>query len=57
MLNSLFALLKELVQEREKAREGKDFAESDELRKRIKEEGYEVVDTSAGPALKKILAS
>jgi len=49
--------VKELVQEREKAREGKDFARSDELRKRIKEEGYEVVDTTAGPALKKILTS
>ena len=49
--------VKELVQEREKAREKKDFARSDKLRKRIKEEGYEVVDTNTGQALKKILAS
>ena len=47
--------VRELVQEREKAREGKDFARPDELRKRIKEEGYEVVDTKNGPKLKRIL--
>ena len=47
--------VRKLVKEREKAREKKDFKESDNLRSLIKEKGYEVVDTEKGPRLKKIL--
>jgi len=46
--------VQKLVQEREKAREEKDFARSDELREQIKNLGYEVEDTLYGPLVKKI---
>ena len=46
--------VQKLVQEREKAREEKDFARSDELREQIKNLGYEVEDTIYGPLIKKI---
>lgn len=45
----------ELVKQREKAREEKDFAKSDEIRKQIADKGFEVVDTDQGPKLKKII--
>lgn len=45
----------ELVKQRKKAREDKDFAKSDQLRKQIAEKGFEVVDTDQGPKLKKII--
>lgn len=45
----------ELVDQRQKAREEKDFAKSDEIRKQIAEKGFEVVDTESGPKLKKII--
>lgn len=41
-----------LVQEREKARSEKDFEKSDQLRKKIKELGFEVEDTPQGPQVK-----
>lgn len=47
--------VKDLVEQREKARLTKDFAKSDELRKQIAEAGFEVVDEAAGPKLKKII--
>lgn len=40
-----------LVDEREEARKVKDFARSDELRRRIAEKGFAVNDTPDGPAL------
>jgi len=43
-----------LVQQREEYRKQKKFKESDELRKKIKEGGWEVLDTSTGPKIKKI---
>lgn len=43
----------DLVQTREIARAQKDWAASDELREKIKQEGYEVKDTSDGPIVKK----
>lgn len=46
--------VQKLVQEREKAREKKDFTRSDELREQIKNLGYEVEDTAYGPLVKKI---
>ena len=46
--------VQKLVQEREKAREKKDFARSDELREQIKNLGYEVEDTIYGPLVRKI---
>jgi cysteinyl-tRNA synthetase len=44
-----------LLAEREKARQSKDFARSDEIRKQIADKGFEVVDTDTGPKLKKII--
>ncbi|OGY27898.1 MAG: cysteine--tRNA ligase [Candidatus Woykebacteria bacterium RBG_19FT_COMBO_43_10] len=49
--------VKELVQEREKARKDNDFKTADKIRTQIKSKGYEVVDTEKGPKLKKILRS
>jgi cysteinyl-tRNA synthetase len=43
-----------LVDAREEARAGKDWAKSDELRDKIKEAGFEVADTPDGPLLKRI---
>lgn len=43
-----------LVEEREQARNNKDWGESDTLREQIKELGYEVKDTENGPRVSKI---
>lgn len=45
--------IQELVEERERAREQKDFERSDELRQKIKKEGYTIEDTDKGPQLSK----
>ena len=45
--------VKELVKQREKAREDKDFVKSDELRQKIEDAGYEVKDTSGGTSVNK----
>ncbi|MAZ67652.1 cysteine--tRNA ligase [bacterium] len=45
--------IQKLVEEREKAREQKDFERSDELRQKIKKEGYTIEDTDKGPQLSK----
>ncbi|HSX57971.1 MAG TPA: cysteine--tRNA ligase [Candidatus Saccharimonadales bacterium] len=47
--------IESLVKEREAARIAKDWAKSDELRGKIAEKGFEVVDEDAGPRLKKII--
>jgi cysteinyl-tRNA synthetase len=44
--------IKKLVEKREKARENKDWAEADELRKQIERKGYQVEDTPEGPQIK-----
>jgi len=46
--------VQKLVDHREKVRRNKDFNKSDELRDEIKKLGYEVLDTSIGPKLKKL---
>ena len=46
--------IKELIEERKKARENKDWNKSDELRDIIKEKGYEIKDTKDGMEVKKI---
>jgi len=46
--------VEKLVSEREKARKDKNWALSDELRKKITEKGYVVSDTPQGPVVKKI---
>jgi cysteinyl-tRNA synthetase len=38
-----------LVQERQAARESRDFARADDLRDRIRALGWEVTDTAGGP--------
>ena len=43
--------VQKLIEEREEARAAKDFNRSDELRDKIKEQGYTVTDTDSGPAL------
>lgn len=46
--------IKVLAEEREKARQQKDWQKADQLRQRIKELGYKVEDTAEGPIIKKI---
>jgi cysteinyl-tRNA synthetase len=46
--------VEKLVEERQKARQDKNWAMSDELRKKIMEKGYIVSDTPGGPVIKKI---
>jgi len=46
--------IKKLVEERELARQNKDFKKSDELREKINSLGYEVKDSSSGPKISKI---
>ncbi len=43
-----------IAMEREKARKGRDFTRSDELRKRLIEFGFEVIDTKNGPRIRPI---
>jgi cysteinyl-tRNA synthetase len=45
--------VQKLVEEREKAREEKDWEKADELRKKINKEGYSVSDTKEGMTVKK----
>lgn len=46
--------VKILLKEREEARNKKDFAKSDEIRKQILDLGYEILDTKQGAKAKKI---
>ncbi|MDO8620122.1 MAG: cysteine--tRNA ligase [bacterium] len=43
-----------LIEERENAREAKNYKESDRLRDLIQSEGYEILDTEAGATIRKI---
>ena len=45
--------IKKLVEEREKARNEKDFAKSDDIREKIRKMGWEVQDTSKGARVRK----
>jgi cysteinyl-tRNA synthetase len=45
--------VQKLLTERNHAKQKKDFAKSDEIRKQIEDLGYEVMDTSEGQKLKK----
>ena len=44
----------ELLEQRQKARKEKNWAESDRLRDEIKSQGYEILDTREGARAKKI---
>ena len=44
--------VRELVEERTRARQARDYAAADALRKRIRSAGYEVEDSAAGPVLR-----
>lgn len=46
--------IKDLVNEREKARKNKDFKEADMIREIIKKEGYVLEDSEKGPIIKKL---
>lgn len=48
------AEVQKLVEERERARENKNFPKSDKLRDRIKKLGYEIEDTPSGSRMKKL---
>ena len=41
-----------LVQEREKARNAKQWKDADRLREQVREAGYEIEDTPKGPKIK-----
>jgi cysteinyl-tRNA synthetase len=43
-----------LIEEREKAREEKNYGKADKIREKIKGKGYQIEDTSKGPRAKKI---
>jgi cysteinyl-tRNA synthetase len=43
-----------LMQERQRARQARDFARADALRAQIQEHGYVVEDTPQGPRLKRL---
>ncbi|MFH0853480.1 MAG: cysteine--tRNA ligase [bacterium] len=45
--------INKLVQEHEQARQGKDWAKSDELRDQIIQAGFQIEDTDQGPVIKK----
>lgn len=47
------ANIKTLAQAREKARQAKDWAQADELRQQIEQEGYTIEDTPQGPQIRK----
>ena len=40
--------IKELIQKREKARKNKKWEQADQIRKQIKQKGYQVEDTEQG---------
>ena len=46
--------IQNLIQGREKARENKDWAKADKIRKQIEEKGYKIEDTSKGPKIKMV---
>ena len=46
--------IKAILEERKNARDNKDFAKSDELRDKLKDLGYTVIDSKEGQKLKKI---
>ncbi len=47
--------IKELMEEREKARKNKDWKKADDLRKKIKEKGYLIDDTEKGSRLRRVV--
>lgn len=53
-IGSLPKNIKEIVEEREKARKEKDFKKADKLREELKEKGYELNDKETGTELRKI---
>lgn len=48
------ALIKALLQDRQAARQSKDFARSDAIRDELKAQGWVIEDTAKGPKLKKV---
>ena len=46
--------LEELLDQRQAARKAKDFAAADQLRDRIQEQGYKIVDTKDGARLERL---
>lgn len=52
-IGKLSKTIKKLVDDREEARERKDFEKADKIRDELKEKGYEVEDTDEGPEVTK----
>jgi len=48
------SFIKKMVREREKARQKKNWKLADEIRKKIKQMGYQIKDTKKGPKVKRI---
>lgn len=48
------ALIKALLQDRQAARQSKNFARSDAIRDELKAQGWVIEDTAKGPKLKKV---
>ena len=48
------AELKQKLQERQEARENKDWEKSDAIREYFKETGFDIIDTKDGQTVKKI---
>ena len=46
--------VKKFVEEREKARESKDFEKADQIRKEVEKMGYEIEDGPNGPKIKRL---
>ena len=53
-LSEIPAEIKNLAQEREQARQQKDFQKSDDLRELIRKKGYEIKDEKEGYKVKKV---
>jgi len=47
-------IIKKLTEEREQARKDKNWELADEIRNKIREEGFEIEDTKLGPKIKKL---
>ena len=54
LVESVPGAVSDLLKEREAARQNKDYKKADELRGKIKELGFEVVDRDGGAEVKKL---
>ena len=48
------SFIKKMVREREEARQQKNWRKADEIRRKIRQQGYKIEDTKQGPKIKKV---